>query len=205
MRNLSDIKTDSRTPPVATVLAWLTLYACICIALAILGVGVPEKDTSGPAPAVDAPSAAVDDPVVSDDSAAGDDTGADSSAADADPFREFFHALAAVESNHNDTAVGDGGRSIGRYQIGRLYWKDSGVPGIYVDVLRPEYAEQVMLAYWRRYCRNALDSLDFETLARVHNGGPRGSSKQSTLPYWRRVQEQMRRRNRRGYRHKNRG
>jgi hypothetical protein len=73
------------------------------------------------------------------------------------------------------------------------------VPGVYEDVLKPEYAEQVMLAYWRRWCRNALEAKDYETLARVHNGGPRGSSKQSTLTYWRRVQEQMRRSPRRRF------
>jgi hypothetical protein len=108
-----------------------------------------------------------------------------------DPMRAFFSALAVVESNTNDAAIGDGGKSIGRYQIGLLYWRDSRVSGVYRDVLNPAYAERVMLAYWRRWCPDAIDSLDFETLARVHNGGPRGSTKQATLSYWSRVREQL--------------
>lgn len=121
----------------------------------------------------------------------GDGQPSDSTQASDDPLRRFFRVLSDVESGGNDQAVGDGGRSLGRYQIGRLYWQDAGSPGVYNDVTDPAFAESVMLAYWRRWCPDALAALDYETLARVHNGGPRGSSKQSTLPYWRKVQERL--------------
>lgn len=108
-----------------------------------------------------------------------------------DPLRPLFSALATVESGGDDAAVGDGGKSIGRYQIGRLYWMDAKVPGRYEDVLDPAYAERVMLAYWSRWCPEALANRDYEVLSRVHNGGPRGAKKSATLPYWKKVEKAL--------------
>ena len=108
---------------------------------------------------------------------------------------EFFHALAEVESNHNDDAIGDGGASIGRYQIQHAYWYDatefSGLGGRYHDVKRADYAEKVMREYWKRYHREAYYARDYEVLARIHNGGPKGHKKKATLPYWKKVQDAM--------------
>lgn len=92
-----------------------------------------------------------------------------------DPLTPLFEAIALVETGGEpdpDSAVGDNGRSLGRYQIGRLYWLDSGVPGDWSDVRDPAYARRAMLAYWRRWCPHALSIHDFHTLARYHNGGP---------------------------------
>lgn len=107
----------------------------------------------------------------------------------ADEVDDFFYAIAAVESNHNDDAVGDGGASIGRYQIQRPYWIDSRVPGKYEQVRDPAYARRVMVAYWKRYVPEAWANRDWQTLARVHNGGPRGHRKRATLVYWEKVSE----------------
>lgn len=104
---------------------------------------------------------------------------------------QFLDAVRQVETggqaNDGRDAVGDGGRSIGPYQIGRLYWEDSKVPGRWEDVRDRAYAERVMVAYWARYCPQALKDRDWETLARVHNGGPAGHRKKATLAYWDRV------------------
>lgn len=92
-----------------------------------------------------------------------------------DPLASFFEAIAAVETGgcaDPDAAVGDNDRSIGRYQIGRLYWLDANLPGTWEDVRDPAYARRTMLAYFRRWCPAALEALDFHTLARYHNGGP---------------------------------
>jgi hypothetical protein len=89
-------------------------------------------------------------------------------------------------------AVGDDGRSSGPYQIQWTYWKDSGLAGQYRDVRDRRYAEQVILAYWRRYCPDALARRDLRTLARIHNGGPAGARKATTLSYWRRVSRVLR-------------
>ena len=108
--------------------------------------------------------------------------------------RDLLDAIRQVETGtHADPAraVGDGGRSLGPYQIGRAYWRDSGVPGRYEWVRKKAYAERVILAYWRRHCPDALRRLDAKTLARVHNGGPGGSSNRRTLPYWSRVRREL--------------
>lgn len=109
-------------------------------------------------------------------------------------LEDFFVALAHVESGGDDTAVGDGGASLGRYQIGLAYWRDAwGLDDEPVtDAMRERYRREVtdpgtarrtMLAYWRRYCPAALEAGDWATLARVHNGGPRGATKQATEAY----------------------
>lgn len=107
----------------------------------------------------------------------------------------FFAAIRDVETgaapHQGRDALGDDGRSLGPYQISRAYWKDSGVAGQYRDVRDPVYAERVMLAYWSRYCPVALARRDLRTLARIHNGGPAGSRKAATLPYWQRVSRRL--------------
>lgn len=109
---------------------------------------------------------------------------------------DFFYAIGTVESGHDDEAIGDGGASIGRYQIQRAYWQDAiefdeRLGGEYKDVTDPVYARKVMMAYFRRYAREALGSGDWQTLARIHNGGPRGHKKKATLTYWRKVQKEL--------------
>jgi hypothetical protein len=88
-------------------------------------------------------------------------------------------------------SVGDGGRSIGPYQIQYKYWRDSGVPGRYEWVRDRAYAERVVIGYWRKYCPEAIDGGDWQTLARVHNGGPTGTSKAATASYWARVRRAL--------------
>ena len=112
----------------------------------------------------------------------------------AGPSRQLYNAIRQVETGNSAdaaNAVGDGGRSLGPYQIQWKYWRDSGVPGKYSDVRGTAYAEKVMLAYWQRYCPTALARGDSQTLARVHNGGPSGARKGSTLKYWRKVSVAM--------------
>ena len=109
---------------------------------------------------------------------------------------EFLYAIGTVESGHDDSAIGDGGDSIGRYQIQHAYWLDaverSGLGGRYENVRDKDYAEKIMLAYFRRYAPEALGSGDWERLARIHNGGPTGHQRDSTLPYWNKVKAVLR-------------
>lgn len=106
-------------------------------------------------------------------------------------LRPLFDSIREVESGGDPSVVGDGGRSIGPYQIKWAYWKDSGVPGTYAMVRDPRYAERVMLAYWKRYCPDALARCDYQTLARVHNGGHSGMRNASTIAYWRKVAAEL--------------
>jgi hypothetical protein len=86
---------------------------------------------------------------------------------------------------------GDGGRALGPFQIHVEYWKDAAVPGRYEDCRDVEYARRVVIAYWRRYCPQALADLDAEVLARTHNGGPAGAKRDSTLPFWKKVRLEL--------------
>jgi len=108
---------------------------------------------------------------------------------------EIFTALRVVETggikNEGRRAVGDGGKAIGPLQIHRDYWEDSKVPGRFEDCRELPYARRVVLAYWRRYCPKALDTLDAEVLSRVHNGGPKGAQKESTKVFWRKVEREL--------------
>jgi hypothetical protein len=109
---------------------------------------------------------------------------------------EFFYAIGTVESGHDDNAVGDGGASIGRYQIQKAYWLDATeydktIGGRYEDVRNPAYARRVMVAYFKRYARQAWEAKDWQTLARIHNGGPRGHEKQATVKYWEKVKKEL--------------
>lgn len=109
-------------------------------------------------------------------------------------LRPLLDSIREVESGGNADLVGDGGRSLGPYQIQWAYWKDAGLPGAYQQVRNPRYAERVMIAYWKRYCPGALARRDYQTLARVHNGGATGIRKAATLPYWRKVSNELRER-----------
>ncbi len=105
---------------------------------------------------------------------------------------KFFRAIHTVEtSGRTGAIVGDGGRALGPYQIHRAYWADSRVGGQYEQVAHEPYARRVVTAYLTRYAREAIANGDLETLARIHNGGPRGHQRATTLNYWHRVRRHL--------------
>jgi hypothetical protein len=108
---------------------------------------------------------------------------------------QILAAIRRVETggseDHGARAVGDDGRAIGPFQIHRAYWQDSGIPGRFHDCFDAGYARRVVTSYWRRHCPEALDALDAEVLARVHNGGPAGFKRSGTVAYWRKVERAL--------------
>jgi len=118
-------------------------------------------------------------------------------------LKSFFEAIREVESGGDLYAVGDDGKSHGPYQISKAYFADAVRQLRREGWLAPQKpwpvavynvntSEELMLAYWRRYANDDLRSLNYERLYRIHNGGPRGHLKQSSLPAWRRVQAALR-------------
>ena len=105
-------------------------------------------------------------------------------------IQSLLAAIAEVESKNDPAVMGDGGHAIGPYQIHKEYWRDSGVSGKWIHCRDAGYARRVVLAYWTKYCPEALRGGNAEVLARVHNGGPEGHARSSTLGYWRRVQRE---------------
>ncbi len=105
----------------------------------------------------------------------------------------FVMVLAEVETGNTDVP-GDGGTAIGPLQIHYPYWKDAtiGVHDLgYNNCHDYGYAACVTVRYWKRYCPIALKEHNWEVLARTHNGGPSGSTRDSTLHYWGKVQTKM--------------
>jgi len=113
-------------------------------------------------------------------------------AATASTYEEFMFAIRWVETGgRNVTRIGDNGLSIGPYQISKAYWIASKVPGKWEDCLEAEYAGKVMAAYWKRYCPDAVAHNRWQTMARIHNGGPKGDKIQATKRYWSEVSKVM--------------
>jgi hypothetical protein len=128
-----------------------------------------------------------------------------------DRLRNLFDAIQKVETGGEadpENAVGDGGKSIGPYQISQPYWYDavhrpskSGdrriYKGVYEDVKQKEYAERVMWLYWDRYKHLSgadlqnLSLKDAMNLSRQHNGGPQGHRKKETWAYWAKVRSNL--------------
>lgn len=108
--------------------------------------------------------------------------------AHAAPPDSFFRALHLVEtSGRHGPILGDQARALGPLQIHRAYHADSRVAGDYSRVADLDYSKRVATAYLKRYAPTAWAAGDIETLARVHNGGPRGHLKSATKSYGVRV------------------
>ena len=108
--------------------------------------------------------------------------------AHAAPRDGFWRALHLVEtSGRTGPIVGDGGKALGPLQIHRAYHADSRVAGDYSRVAELDYSKRVATAYLKRHAPTAWAAGDVETLARVHNGGPRGHLKPATKGYGVRV------------------
>ena len=104
------------------------------------------------------------------------------------PPPSFFAALHQVETGGAlGATLGDNGKALGPLQIHRAYHADSRVAGEYSRCADLEYSKQVVTAYMQRYAKAAWDAGDMATLARIHNGGPRGHLKPATLKYSQKV------------------
>ena len=114
-------------------------------------------------------------------------------------FEKLLAAIATVESGGDPSAVGDGGKAIGIFQIHRGYWQDAvafdkTLGGKYEDCFNPAYARRVVTAYLRRY---APKGATLEDLARLHNGGcnifkKRGTKAwDNTTAYWCKIRKVM--------------
>ena len=104
---------------------------------------------------------------------------------------KFLFTLGQIESNNNDSAVGDGGKAIGRYQIWESYYKDAKafdktINFPYSALTNKANSDKVVKAYLNRYGKNK----SLIEMARIHNGGPNGHKKSATLNYATRFQRQ---------------
>lgn len=110
---------------------------------------------------------------------------------------DFLDALQQVESSGSlNPPDGDNGKAIGPFQIHVAYWKDAceadkALRRDYQACRDYAYSRAVVIAYFARYAPKAWTKKDWETLARIHNGGLRGANKAATVGYWKKVQQIM--------------
>ena len=113
---------------------------------------------------------------------------------------ELLNAIACIESNCDDAAVGDGGEAVGRYQIHKIYVDDvnriAGTSYSYDDRYDPVKSKQMVIIYLTHYgdfyTRVTGKTPTAEVLARIHNGGPYGYRKKETTKYWNKVKKRIR-------------
>jgi hypothetical protein len=112
-------------------------------------------------------------------------------------YSDFINALVQVESSGRDDVVGDNGKAVGCLQLWKLYVDDvnricklrkSKLIFKYNDRYDRVKSVQMTTIYLSHYVGNTKD---YEKMARVHNGGPNGHNKQSTLKYWIKVKKAM--------------
>ena len=111
---------------------------------------------------------------------------------------KLLAAMCEVESNGDCSKVGKVGE-LGCYQIRECFWIDAlehdpSIGGEYEDVIDREYAERCIYAYWDRYAteKRLGRPVTDEDRARMHNGGPNGHKKTSTIKYWNKIQNELR-------------
>ena len=104
---------------------------------------------------------------------------------------DFLSTLSALESGNQPTAVNRREDAHGIYQIRPAYLEDAnrilGTRYTLADCHRPAVAEEVVRAYLSHYgeawAKRTGKPVTRADLARIHNGGPNGASKPSTICY----------------------
>lgn len=101
-------------------------------------------------------------------------------------WSRFTDAIHQVESNGGNNVFGDGGDSIGGYQISEAAFQDAqefdpSIKGEWKDCLTDlNLSKKVCVAYIKRYAPAGATP---EDCARIWNGGPKGHKKEATLHY----------------------
>lgn len=114
---------------------------------------------------------------------------------------QLIAAIAEVEThNGKDERDGDNGKRGGHFQIGRLYLEDAnawaGSCFQHGEMRDPAKAEFIVRSYLDRWGAKYLVDMrlapSLQVLARIHNGGPKGWKKRSTVRYWRKIKSVIR-------------
>lgn len=107
-------------------------------------------------------------------------------------------AIIAVESGGDQNAVGDAGKAYGLLQMHSAYVQDAAEwannDWTHEDAFDPEKARRIFIAYMDRYAQDHKRPAGMsraEYISRIHNGGPTGYLKESTIPYWKKVKKHL--------------
>ena len=107
-----------------------------------------------------------------------------------DGWKDFIPALIQVESEGNPRALGKN-NDRGILQITPILVKEvnriSGSTYTHDDAWDPEKSIEMFYIIARKYCPEQ----DFEKMARIWNGGPKGHTKECTIIYWNKVKNEL--------------
>ena len=109
--------------------------------------------------------------------------------------KKFLRAIHMVEASGRIGAIiGDGGKALGPLQIHRGYFQDAAeydknLGNDYSKCADLAFSERVVTAYLHRFASKAVAANDFESLAKIHNGGPAGIKNRATVKYWAKIQK----------------
>lgn len=113
----------------------------------------------------------------------------------ADPYAKVLPAIEQVESGGDANAIGDNGLAVGILQIHPVMVDDCNriakAKGLNLtftlaDRKDPAKSRQMFRVYSDHYSAGSC-----EKIARNWNGGPKGHTKNATLPYWAKVRKAM--------------
>ena len=107
-------------------------------------------------------------------------------------------ALIAVESSGDPNAIGDEGRAYGLLQMHSAYVQDASewakADWTHEDAFDPQKARTIFIAYMDCYAQDHKRPEGMsraQYVSRIHNGGPTGFMKKSTIPYWQKVKKHL--------------
>ena len=113
--------------------------------------------------------------------------------------QSLLDAIQIVESNGNESAIGDNGKAVGAFQIHKIYVDDvnnfSSEKFTYEDRKNKEKSQKIVKLYLEHYGKSYEKKTGKKTtnevLARIHNGGPKGYDKEATKNYWKKVENNL--------------
>jgi len=112
-------------------------------------------------------------------------------------YMTLILVLIQIESGGNDLQIGDDGLAYGCLQMHSAYVQDAaeyaGKDWVHNDAFDRETSIEIFTAYMDRYATKERlgRTPTVEDIVRIHNGGPNGYKKDSTLPYLTKFNNQL--------------
>lgn len=103
----------------------------------------------------------------------------------------FVVAIHQVETQGRFGAIHGANGELGPLQVTKRCWKDSHVSGHFSQCSDYNFSIKIMNLYLNRYCADAIKHNDFETMARIWNGGPNGIHVRATISYWKKIRKEL--------------
>jgi hypothetical protein len=106
---------------------------------------------------------------------------------------KYIMLIAMIESQQHPSAIGDAGKALGMLQLHADYVQDAaehaGENWVHEDAFDELKSIRIFRAYMDRYATEERlgRPVTWEDIVRIHNGGPNGYKKKSTIPYWNKV------------------